>query len=83
MKGKKVIGEKQNDQFEKFVIIFGNLLWTSVTSERYFSALNVKMNYITKWRILSASKIAQDEGWGHHRSKVMLILVRQPPRKCR
>ena len=62
MKGKKVIGEKQNDQFSKFVIFFGNLFLTSVTPERYFSALNVKMNYTTKCRILSASKIAQDEG---------------------
>ena len=25
MKGKKVIGEKQNDEFAKFVIFFGNL----------------------------------------------------------
>ena len=47
--------------------IFWNVCCTSATLGRYFSALDVKMNYSTRCRILSALKWIQGEGWGHLR----------------
>ena len=47
MNGKKVIGKKQNDDICQICSIILNLCCISVTSERYLSALEVKMNYST------------------------------------
>ena len=79
MKGKKVMGEKQNDEFAHFYIFLKIFFWTSVMLERYFSALDIKMSYTTDAEFCQLQKKVQDEGRSPSGRKVMGILVRHPP----
>ena len=62
MKGKKVMGEKQNDEFAHFYIFLKIFFWTSVMLERYFSALDIKMSYTTDAEFCQLQKKSKMKG---------------------